>query len=245
MAKEYIYLITNQVNGKHYVGRTINPKKRYSMHLCRLRNGNHHSPSLQHDFDECGEEAFKFEIIDNCSPNDNGQCEVEWMKKYQSFLPEYGYNDSDSSANALRRELGIDTVSSVPKGTPSGLKGKQRITVPDDVSFDGVNEDERRYYEEYHDGVNTVRIAEIHGVSTFTVNKAIHKVLKRNGYVTLKGRSVPLKCDEELVRDLEKRIDYQIRERNEVSDKYRNAMRENLVLKELLEEHNIPYKHLI
>ena len=58
-----IYSITNKVNGKKYIGRTNNFKKRQYIHLYHLKKGTHHSIFLQRAFKKYGEENFVFEIL--------------------------------------------------------------------------------------------------------------------------------------------------------------------------------------
>lgn len=38
-----VYLITNNINGKMYIGSSINIERRWKEHLRDLRNGNHHA----------------------------------------------------------------------------------------------------------------------------------------------------------------------------------------------------------
>ena len=57
----YIYKITNKLNGKAYVGLTIqNVETRYKQHLYLLENNKHHSTKLQKDFNTYGKENFLF-----------------------------------------------------------------------------------------------------------------------------------------------------------------------------------------
>lgn len=60
-----IYHIKNTIDGKRYVGQTIqkNPKKRWWYHRHQLRNGIHMSPYLQNAWHKYGENSFVFEIV--------------------------------------------------------------------------------------------------------------------------------------------------------------------------------------
>ena len=55
-----IYSITNTINGKIYVGSTINYKERKRAHTSKLSSGKSHSYKLQHAWAKYGKSAFKF-----------------------------------------------------------------------------------------------------------------------------------------------------------------------------------------
>ena len=61
-----IYKITNLVNGKCYIGQTINFKARFKDHKIRLKNNKHHTYHLQLAYNKYGKEAFKFEVLFYC-----------------------------------------------------------------------------------------------------------------------------------------------------------------------------------
>lgn len=50
----YLYVITNLVNGKQYVGITINPKKRWIFHCC------HQTQVIGRAIRKYGKENFQF-----------------------------------------------------------------------------------------------------------------------------------------------------------------------------------------
>jgi len=53
-----VYTIRNRITGRAYVGSTGHIAKRWCAHRSQLRNGKHHNPGLQADWDRCGETAF-------------------------------------------------------------------------------------------------------------------------------------------------------------------------------------------
>jgi group I intron endonuclease len=55
-----IYTIYNKINGKQYVGSSINIRKRWNEHRSKLRRHKHHSRILQYAWDKYGEGAFIF-----------------------------------------------------------------------------------------------------------------------------------------------------------------------------------------
>lgn len=62
-----IYKIENLVNGRVYIGSAINARTRWNYHLYRLRKGTHHNQFLLADYRKCGEEAFSFSVVVECS----------------------------------------------------------------------------------------------------------------------------------------------------------------------------------
>lgn len=80
----YIYSIENKVNGKFYIGSTINLKARWAAHKAGLRNNRHHSFVLQKAWDKYGEDSFEFKLLLICEPKDKIDYENRLMK-YQSY----------------------------------------------------------------------------------------------------------------------------------------------------------------
>lgn len=64
--KSGTYVITNTVNGKQYVGSSVDVGRRFAVHRMELRKGVHHSPALQRAWDRYGESAFTFERLATC-----------------------------------------------------------------------------------------------------------------------------------------------------------------------------------
>lgn len=60
-----IYSITNNITNKKYIGSTTRSfEERWQTHKRQLKSGTHHCKPLQKEWDEYGEEAFSFEIIE-------------------------------------------------------------------------------------------------------------------------------------------------------------------------------------
>lgn len=77
-------------NGRVYVGITVDFEKRRSQHLSNLRGGKHNR-EIQKDYNEFGEDAFYFEILEKDIPRKKrNQVEDKWMRFYKSY--DVGYN---------------------------------------------------------------------------------------------------------------------------------------------------------
>lgn len=83
-----IYLWTNLVNNKHYVGQTqnfYNRMKNYSF--------GQYNPYMKNAINKYGVENFEIEIIEQNVPLDKlNEREQFWMDYYKSYNPEFGYN---------------------------------------------------------------------------------------------------------------------------------------------------------
>ncbi|MFA6977944.1 MAG: GIY-YIG nuclease family protein [Ignavibacteriaceae bacterium] len=95
-----IYRIKNLVNGKIFLGSSLNLHGRSNSFKFQLRSGLHVNSELQKDFNTFGEENFVFEIVDTLEPqedlaynySDDLKVFLEmWMEKLQPY-GELGYN---------------------------------------------------------------------------------------------------------------------------------------------------------
>lgn len=88
-----IYLIRNKVNGKVYVGQSINVFERFEGHLKDLRRNKHHSPHLQQAFMKYGEKVFEHSVLEEVLDETRLESrEQYWIDFYDSMNREKGYN---------------------------------------------------------------------------------------------------------------------------------------------------------
>lgn len=59
-----IYKIRNKINGKYYVGSSVDIRSRWRAHRSRLDKGRHHDTYLQRAWDKYGENNFEFELAE-------------------------------------------------------------------------------------------------------------------------------------------------------------------------------------
>lgn len=87
-----VYKITNALNGKVYIGQTVDYRKRKVGHFSYLRRNAHRNRYLQKSFNKYGESSFKMEIIKECAVDELDKLEIYYMRKYNSIDKTLGYN---------------------------------------------------------------------------------------------------------------------------------------------------------
>lgn len=96
--KAYIYAIKNRVNGKVYIGSTLNFENRFHRHRTDLQSGTHHSRYLQRAWDKYGKSAFSFFVLETVS----SKC---MLSREQAHLDRVGrslcYNVAYTAGNCL------------------------------------------------------------------------------------------------------------------------------------------------
>jgi group I intron endonuclease len=93
--KPGIYVITNLVSGKRYIGQTVNLSKRLRTHRSKLNRGYHANPHLQNSWDKYGEDSFSFGVIELCegmSKEEVTEREQYWTDYYKANRQRRGYN---------------------------------------------------------------------------------------------------------------------------------------------------------
>ena len=93
-----IYQITCMANGKRYIGQSIDIKRRFNQHRRKPPY------QMREDLERFGIDAFKFEILEECAPNELDKKETAYMNELQ---PEYnikteGRGISDEAREKLR-----------------------------------------------------------------------------------------------------------------------------------------------
>lgn len=87
----YIYKITNKINGKVYIGKTLNSiQKRWREHLIDSKKRRCEKRPLYSAINKYGEENFEIEQIEECSHDILNERECYWIEYFGSF--KNGYN---------------------------------------------------------------------------------------------------------------------------------------------------------
>ncbi|MEH2152076.1 GIY-YIG nuclease family protein [Nostoc sp.] len=90
-----IYVIENTVSDECYVGASVNIHKRIEGHLNCLRGGYHSSRPLLQSYQQHGEEAFTWKILQTCEKDQCLQLEKEWAHKLNASLNAFQATNRD------------------------------------------------------------------------------------------------------------------------------------------------------
>lgn len=85
-----IYKITNNWNGKVYVGQSKNIFFRKKQHFQQLEKGIHENKPLQLDYNKY-KKYFNWQVIEYCNLDKLNEREKYWIDKLNTFYPQ-GYN---------------------------------------------------------------------------------------------------------------------------------------------------------
>lgn len=88
-----IYIFTNKINGKSYIGQSINIQDRKKQHFYRYKNekDNGYNSAIHSAFRKYGWENFSFEVLEECSLEELDAKEIYWISKKNTLVPN-GYN---------------------------------------------------------------------------------------------------------------------------------------------------------
>ena len=117
-----VYLIRNIISNRVYVGSSIDIERRWRNHKKDLRKGKHHSPHLQRAWNKHGEDAFVFEIIELCPPDDILVVEQNYIDTLRPFYNTYLIAGSRRGVRASEETRAKQSASM--KGKPGTMNGK-------------------------------------------------------------------------------------------------------------------------
>jgi group I intron endonuclease len=120
-----IYKISNIVNGKTYIGQTVqqNPKMRWYDHCARTRKGVNHP--LCNAINKYGMENFIWEVIDHASSLDAlNMLEQHYVKHYNSINE--GYNIRHAGGNKIHNSSSIEKMRESQKAAHARRKAEGR-----------------------------------------------------------------------------------------------------------------------
>lgn len=124
-----IYCIENKANGKKYVGKSIDIKKRWNNHIAQLRNNSHPNEYLQRSWNKYGEEMFDFCVLEVCESEILNDREKYWIDYYDSFLNGYNLTLGGDGGNTISKytEAQLEAYKAKKKSIHSktALKGEE------------------------------------------------------------------------------------------------------------------------
>lgn len=137
MAQYGIYKILNTVNGKFYIGSSVNLRKRLYEHQRLLRLGKHENYHLQNAFTKYGEENFKFEIIEVLeSVPENVRVlrdlETVYIQKYKTYDQSIGYNVIQGGIGTINTPCSEEKRKKISKSNKGRLAWNKNIAMSEE-----------------------------------------------------------------------------------------------------------------
>ena len=90
--KQGVYIIRNNVNGKFYIGSSIEIPTRWNFHVWQLDKDTHGNRHLQNAWNKYGKKNFAFSIVENCKAEDTITREQFYLDTLQPYRRNIGYN---------------------------------------------------------------------------------------------------------------------------------------------------------
>jgi len=87
-----IYAIVSKLDGKTYIGQSIDVESRLQGHLARLRKGAHPNQYLQFAFNKHSEDSFEFRLVEACEKALLNEKESYYIQLMKAMVTEHGYN---------------------------------------------------------------------------------------------------------------------------------------------------------
>lgn len=109
-----IYKIVNNINGKIYVGKTHNFRKRYTLYKTCFKRQDVRGINeyFLNSINKYGAENFTFSIIEVCSVDATSERELYWITTLNSLDSRFGYNlRLDSSTGLIVQQSTRDKIS--------------------------------------------------------------------------------------------------------------------------------------
>lgn len=121
-----IYCITNKINGKKYIGQSVDIYRRWAQEKKMKRLNEHLLRSMQ----KYGVDNFDFQILQECSPEDLNALEVKYVELYKTTLPQFGYNKTtggDSEFHRTFRPMSQEQKDKISKANKGRKPSKEEI----------------------------------------------------------------------------------------------------------------------
>jgi len=121
-----IYLLTNKLNGKKYVGQSVDVNKRWKEHIAIAINPKSRKYAIHNAIAKYGQDNFSWEILHYCSSFDESNIlETKLIKEHNCLHP-FGYNLNEGGNSHVPCDAVKEKIREKLKivGTFVGKKGK-------------------------------------------------------------------------------------------------------------------------
>jgi len=125
----FIYKITNIINKKVYIGKTIGSvEKRWQRHVRYSKNPKYCKTKIANTINKNGIQNFKIETIDTaltlCELNEK---EIYWICKYNSFID--GYNLTNGGDGGAQEGEALEKIRQKAKNRITSLETRNKMSI--------------------------------------------------------------------------------------------------------------------
>lgn len=185
-----IYKITNLINGKCYIGQSVNIQKRFISHKSIAFNpkAKSYNYPLYRAIRKYGWENFYFEILEECKLEELNEREKYYISKYQAHGPK-GYNLDDGGTGAIHYlKLSEEKVSEIINRLKTSLDNSDIIG--DEFGVSG------RVIRAINSGESCYRETETYPIrpALYTIKEddenSSYKIKEKNNYCEMCGKEI-------------------------------------------------------
>ncbi|UXR28929.1 G-I-Y Y-I-G endonuclease [Bacillus phage Nachito] len=123
-----IYGIRNTLDGKIYVGSSINVRKRTQDHIGLLRRDKHPNEHLQRAWSKYGEDNFEVILLEEVNEDNRWDREQHYIDLYDSQNMKFGYNKAKAEPKAPLSEETKRKLSEINKGKKLTEEHKRKLS---------------------------------------------------------------------------------------------------------------------